>query len=604
MVTGRQHMSAASGKGLAWYLAGLLIAVGTTAARAQPDTSVTEPDPPARVGRISLLSGPVTFTDFRNDEEFAAVLNWPMTSQQRLGTGRHGRAEVRIGSTSLRLDGDTVVDFIRIDDDAIQFTVQRGTVALRLRNREKLRELDVSTPRERIRFEDVGRYRIDVDRTPGITAITAFVGAARVSNDRMSFVIHSGQRGEVSVAPSLGFQLVAPATDVFDDWVAQRDRRDDSLRSTRYVSAEMTGVESLDEYGEWRTVETYGDVWFPSAVPVGWVPYRFGRWAYIPPWGWTWIDDAPWGFAPFHYGRWVYIRGAWAWVPGPYVARPCYAPALVAWYGSPGVSVSVIVGSVGWFPLGPGEIYVPGYRHSQRYITYVNYGIVTNVTVVTRQPSYRYRQPNFSTWAPADAIVRRRPVQRVIQAAPNEWVKLPTAPQPPIKVSGEGRKFKTRLDEVANPTGRTGDSVPPRVEVPPRGVPGRERGLENDTPQDKRPPRSRYPGDDRTREPVSRPPRLDPPRPIPPRMDAPSTDATVARPPKVAPVEVAPSPPTGHVGAPPRQFAPRVPAETHVGGPGARGDPPVQPIAPPRREPSDEAVPRAKPAPRDRAAVQ
>jgi hypothetical protein len=366
----------------------------------------------------------------------------------------------------------------------------------------------------------------------------------------------------------------------------------------------MTGVESLDEYGEWRTVETYGDVWFPSSVTAGWVPYRYGRWAYIPPWGWTWIDDAPWGFAPFHYGRWVYIRGAWAWVPGPYVARPCYAPALVAWYGSPGVSVSVTVGSVGWFPLGPGEIYVPGYRHSQRYITYVNYGIVTNVTVVTRPPSYRYRQPNFSTWAPADAIVRRTPVQRVIQAAPNEWVKLPTAPQPPIKVSGEGRKFKTRLDEVADPIGRTGDSVPPRVEVPPRGVLGRERGLENDTLQDKRPPQSGYPGDDRTREPVSRPPRLDPPRPIPPRMDAPGTDATVARPPKVAPVEVAPSPAPGHVGAPPRQFAPRVPAEAHAGGTGPRGEPPAQRIAPPRREPSDEAVPRAKPAPRDRAAVQ
>ena len=30
------------------------------------------------------------------------------------------------------------------------------------------------------------------------------------------------------------------------------------------------------------------------------------------PWGWTWVDDAPWGFAPFHYGRWVNCASAGA----------------------------------------------------------------------------------------------------------------------------------------------------------------------------------------------------------------------------------------------------------------------------------------------------
>src|SRR5437867_1713415 len=82
------------------------------------------------------------------------------------------------------------------------------------------------------------------------------------------------------------------------------------------------------------------------------------------PWGWTWVDDAPWGFAPFHYGRWVWYRSRWCWAPGSYVARPVYAPALVAWVGGPSVNVSVSIGRssppVGWFPLGPREVYVPG----------------------------------------------------------------------------------------------------------------------------------------------------------------------------------------------------------------------------------------------------
>ncbi|MBZ5601501.1 MAG: hypothetical protein LAO79_04265, partial [Acidobacteriia bacterium] len=105
------------------------------------------------------------------------------------------------------------------------------------------------------------------------------------------------------------------------------------------------------------------------------------------PWGWTWIDDAPWGYAPFHYGRWVFVGGGWGWVPGPVVVgvRPVYAPALVAWVGGPrfGVSVGIGggIGAVGWFPLGPREVFVPSYRYSGAYIERVN---VTNTVIVNR----------------------------------------------------------------------------------------------------------------------------------------------------------------------------------------------------------------------------
>src|SRR4029079_18322212 len=98
-------------------------------------------------------------------------------------------------------------------------------------------------------------------------------------------------------------------------------------------------------------------VWMPR-VRAEWVPYRYGHWAWVEPWGWTWIDDAPWGFAPFHYGRWAYVRGGWVWAPGVMVARPVYAPALVAFVGVGGASVA-------WFPLGPREVYVPAWRARQ-----------------------------------------------------------------------------------------------------------------------------------------------------------------------------------------------------------------------------------------------
>ena len=69
-------------------------------------------------------------------------------------------------------------------------------------------------------------------------------------------------------------------------------------------------------------VPTYGHIWRPRQLMVGWAPYRYGHWAYIGPWGWTWVDDAPWGYAPFHYGRWVNYGGYWGWAPGPRYIRP------------------------------------------------------------------------------------------------------------------------------------------------------------------------------------------------------------------------------------------------------------------------------------------
>src|SRR5205814_1992738 len=104
-----------------------------------------------------------------------------------------------------------------------------------------------------------------------------------------------------------------------------------------------------------RPEPQYGAIWVPRRVPVDWAPYRYGHWAWIEPWGWTWVDDAPWGFAPFHYGRWIFTAGNWGWVPGPRTVRPVYAPALVAWVGGPRLNASVSIGGgrggVAWFPL-------------------------------------------------------------------------------------------------------------------------------------------------------------------------------------------------------------------------------------------------------------
>ena len=177
-------------------------------------------------------------------------------------------------------------------------------------------------------------------------------------------------------------------------------------QTAQYVAPEVTGYEDLEANGSWSSEPEYGEVWTPRVVAVDWSPYRYGRWVWVGPWGWTWVDDAPWGYAPFHYGRWAHVRNRWCWVPGPRHVRAVYAPALVGWVGTPGVSVSVSVGGgggVAWFPLGPREVYVPARRFSPRYVERVNVTntVIVNKTYITNVYNNRVRNVTYRNRASA-----------------------------------------------------------------------------------------------------------------------------------------------------------------------------------------------------------
>src|SRR5262245_8079971 len=137
-------------------------------------------DPPGRVGRLSLVEGDVTFHDDAAREAAPATLNWPVTGGGAISTAPDARAEVRIGSTAIRLDGSTALEFVRVDDQSIHLRLEYGAVAVRVRNREVASETVVETRDARVGFSDAGRYRIEAGRAPDTTAITAFQGAARV----------------------------------------------------------------------------------------------------------------------------------------------------------------------------------------------------------------------------------------------------------------------------------------------------------------------------------------------------------------------------------------------------------------------------------------
>lgn len=405
-------------------------------------------DPPNRVARLNFFEGPVTYEPAGGTDWAYASLNRPLTTGDQVWVDANGRSELHIGSTALRMGAQTSLDLVNLSDSLAQLKVLQGTFEARVRTIDPGSSYEIDTPNLALQITTPGIYRVDVAPDGSSTTVTVRAGSATAYGNGGSAQIEANQRINYTgtgLAQADGGG--APGTDAFDQWVASRDAAEDNAVSARYVSREIPGYEDLDANGTWHNDPSYGEVWVPrAAVSAGWAPYHEGHWAWVAPWGWTWIDDAPWGFAPFHYGRWAYVQNNWAWVPGPVEVsvQPVYAPALVAFVGGGGggggvswgvnLSIGGVIGAgVAWIPLGPGEAWRPAYRASPGYYSRMNYNSFnhttinnynnsTHVTNITNNTYINRGAPGGITAVPANAFVQGRGVAQAGQTLRPEQI--------------------------------------------------------------------------------------------------------------------------------------------------------------------------------------
>ena len=289
--------------------------------------------------------------------------------------------------------------------------------------------------------------------------VTVSSGAVEVTGQNLDQQLGPNQSLRLSGSnPVYAEQVQLLPPDGLDQFDQQREHRRERSNAYQYVSPDMIGAADLDDYGDWQPAnqdnQGYGAVWYPRSVPAGWTPYSNGHWAWVAPWGWTWVEAEPWGFAPFHYGRWASFGGRWGWVPGPPPSafggeiRPIYSPALVAFVGGPGGGLSISIGAfAAWFPLGPREAYQPWYHASPAYCNRVNVTNIytTNVTVIhntyinrtvnvyntTNVTNVTYVNRNVATVVvPQRALASGQPIAQVqrIQMTPQVRAQLSAAP--------------------------------------------------------------------------------------------------------------------------------------------------------------------------------
>ncbi len=400
-----------------------------------PVTAATQTSqaPPARVGYLSYTAGNARM---RVDKVLGwepAVLNTPVTAGTALATQSAG-GEVRLGSAALHLAPESQVVWNELDDGNLHVEVVAGLVLLRVRVLPAAERVLISAGGVKVQVLKPGAYRIRHIGSGTRVAVWVQEGQARLALGAQDTLL--GPNQHVVAERKTAALLSSGASDEprpFDAIVDLRERRREASFSLLHVSAEMTGADGLDGHGQWSTEAGYGSVWLPDNLPPDWAPYRFGRWRWLAPWGWTWIDDAPWGFAPFHYGRWLFLAGRWAWVPGQAggagagnaasaPAKPVYAPALVGFFGNPPSAVwsppGTATPTVGWYPLAPGEIYWPAYTTLLSYVRALNAANVGDLAQLQALPAatgtgpaHRFARTAFAASAmPYTAFVSQQDV--------------------------------------------------------------------------------------------------------------------------------------------------------------------------------------------------
>ncbi len=367
-------------------------------------------DPPSRVARLSYLTGKVSFEPSGEEQWSQASANYPMTTGDRLYTDNDGRAELETGNIAIRMAPNSDLSTTTLSDQLLQLGLAQGTLRVRAYDIYPGNSVEIDTPSAALTLLRAGSYRVETYPDGNTTVVAVTEGDLEISGSGINQTLHAGQAVKLEGTDQVRMDWISlPGRDDFDQWSASRDGRFVNSNSRQYVSEYTPGYADLDQYGRWDNAPEYGRVWYPSQVQAGWAPYRYGRWVWVEPWGWTWVAEEPWGFAPFHYGRWALIGSRWGWVPGPVVTvRPIYAPALVAFVGGPSAGVQV------WFPLGPRDPYLPWYHHTDVYLRQVNvtnvrYVNVTNIRVENIRYTYQRIAP---TACNTETFRGSRPVAR------------------------------------------------------------------------------------------------------------------------------------------------------------------------------------------------
>ncbi len=314
----------------------------------------------ARVARVSFVSGDTRIRRADSDEWESVTLNLPIVEGDEIVTEAGARIEIQIAKDQhLRLAENSTLKFAAYSDEGVAVSLSLGTMHLKLLTFDTQRSFfEIDAPKSTIAIRSAGSYRIDAGAVGDAQIRVAVIeGEARIYTENAGFTLNSGRQARLHIdGPYRGEWEAGNAIaslDGFDQWTTGRDEtialRLKASYYDKYYDDDIYGADDLNDNGQWIHTRDYGYVWRPHSSAIrsyaDWSPYRYGHWRWMPPFGWTWVNDEPWGWATYHHGRWFYHDGYWNWSPYGYYrsTRSWWRPALVV--------ITIVRNNICWYPL-------------------------------------------------------------------------------------------------------------------------------------------------------------------------------------------------------------------------------------------------------------
>src|ERR1700676_3576257 len=113
-----------------------------------PRAAAQDNDPPGRVARLNYLRGSVSFQPAGESDWVSAIVNRPMTTGDKVWADDGARAEMHLGSATIRLDAHTGLSFLNLDDRNTQIQLSEGTLNIRVVRLDRDEDFEVDTPNQ------------------------------------------------------------------------------------------------------------------------------------------------------------------------------------------------------------------------------------------------------------------------------------------------------------------------------------------------------------------------------------------------------------------------------------------------------------------------
>src|ERR671938_23580 len=138
-----------------------LISAAFLATASMASAAAPQQEPPARVGRVAVVAGELGFHGAGETSWSKASLNYPVAAGASFWTDPKSRAELRIGSRSIAMNGNTELAVAKLDQQVMQLALKQGRINLHVRTLLEGESIEIDLPRGAAWILEPGIYDID-----------------------------------------------------------------------------------------------------------------------------------------------------------------------------------------------------------------------------------------------------------------------------------------------------------------------------------------------------------------------------------------------------------------------------------------------------------